>query len=60
MKCENCGRETDFVIIATLGWYVMDDGKTLFMKGLSPASRKRMLCLDCFGRCAKVFKKEDV
>lgn len=59
MKCEKCGRETDFAIIAKLGWYVMEDGKTLFIKGLSPASSKRMLCMDCFGRCAEVFKKED-
>lgn len=59
MKCEKCGCETDFAIIAALEWYVVNDGKTLFMRGLSPASRKRMLCLDCFRRCAEVFKKED-
>lgn len=59
MKCEKCGCETDFVVIAKLEWFVREDGKTLFIKGVSPAGRKRMLCIDCFGRCAEVFKKEE-
>ena len=59
MKCEKCGRETDYAVIAELTWYVMEDGKTLFIKGLSPARRKRMLCMDCFGRFAEVFKEEE-
>ena len=59
MKCEKCGCETDLAVIAALKWYVMQDGKTLFIKGVSPAGRKRMLCLDCFERCAEVFKEED-
>lgn len=58
MKCEKCGRETDFVVIAKLEWFVKDDWKTLFIEGLSPAMRKRALCVGCFDRCAEIFKKE--
>ena len=59
MKCAKCGCETDFVVIAKLEWFVVEDGKTLFIEGVSPARKKRVLCLDCFSRCADVFKKED-
>lgn len=59
MKCEKCGREADYAIIAELSWFVVKDGHTLFIKGLSPAKQKRALCLDCFGSCSEVFKKED-
>lgn len=59
MKCAKCGCETDYAIFAALGWYVIEDGKILLIEGLSPARRERVLCVDCFGRCAEVFKKED-
>lgn len=60
MKCEKCGCETDCVVIAQLTWFVMRDECALFIEGISPARRMmRTLCLDCFGRCAEVFKKED-
>ena len=59
MKCAKCGCETDCAVLAELTWCVMKDGKTVFIKGASPARRKRMLCLDCFSRCAEVFKKEE-
>ena len=59
MTCEKCGRETDYAIIAELAWYVMKDGHTLLIDGVSPARKRRALCPDCFGRCADVFKKED-
>lgn len=60
MKCEKCGRETDYAVIAKLAWFVMKDERTtLLIEGLSPARRMRTLCLDCFGRCAEVFKKEE-
>ena len=59
MKCAKCGCETDYAVLAELRWCVMEDGKTLLIDGLSPASRKRVLCMGCFERCAEVFKKED-
>lgn len=59
MKCEKCGCETDFIVIAELTWCVMKDGHTLFIEGVSPARKKRMLCVDCFERCAEVFKNEE-
>ena len=59
MKCAKCGRETDCAVIAELTWCVMKDERTLLIEGVSPARRKRVLCLDCFERCGEVFKKED-
>ena len=59
MKCAKCGRETDYAIIANLTWCAIKDGKMLLLEGVSPARRKRVLCVDCFERCAKAFMKED-
>ena len=59
MKCEKCGCETDFAVLAELRWCVMKDGHALLLDKVSPAMRKRGLCVDCFERCAEVFKKED-
>lgn len=59
MKCDKCGCETDCAVIAELRWFVMQGESTLLIEGFSPAKRMRTLCLDCFSRCAEVFKKED-
>ena len=59
MKCAKCGCETDCAVIAELTWFVMRDERTLFIEGVSPARKQRVLCLDCFERCGEVFKKED-
>lgn len=58
MKCEKCGCEADYYVIAEMSWYLMKDGQTLLIEGVSPARKKRTLCLDCFGRCAEVFAND--
>ena len=60
MKCDKCGCEADYYVIAELAWRLIKDGQTLLIEGASPARKKRTLCLDCFERCAEVFKKEEV